>query len=318
MTAGDGILYDLPSLNPIHTKLERFELFSTQQAYFIVACDKNNNAYRVLKIDRTLIIPSNNSHQNNSNVGSVVNATASNGSDHADCGSVDSSSKQYQQSSSASAESPASPRPPQNEALPQNQSSVTAQNAIHSRPLSSFCTEDPHVYSQEEIQEMLDMIHSGNKHAGGLRPITKAYGIVGFIRFLDCYYLTLITKRVKVGSIGGCAIYSIKSTETFPIKPADLQHPGKSGGMTSESGSIAGGNGGGDPSSVLLSLWNQGKRSVGLGLTNREIAELRYQVSDGSDILKLITIFLMNLNLVYLYLGTLSSLRPIEELLFQL
>lgn len=32
-----------------------------------------------------------------------------------------------------------------------------------------------------------------------------------------------------------------------------------------------------DPSSVLLSMWNRGKRSVGLGLTNREIAELRYQ-----------------------------------------
>jgi phosphatidylinositol 3,5-bisphosphate 5-phosphatase len=34
---------------------------------------------------------------------------------------------------------------------------------------------------------------------------------------------------------------------------------------------------GADPSSVLLSMWNRGKRSVGLGLTNREIAELRYQ-----------------------------------------
>jgi hypothetical protein len=32
-----------------------------------------------------------------------------------------------------------------------------------------------------------------------------------------------------------------------------------------------------DPSSVLLSMWNRGKKSVGLGLTNREIAELRYQ-----------------------------------------
>jgi len=32
-----------------------------------------------------------------------------------------------------------------------------------------------------------------------------------------------------------------------------------------------------DPSSMLLSMWNRGKRSVGLGLTNREIAELRYQ-----------------------------------------
>eukprot|EP00957_Ditylum_brightwellii_P046825 3553920-Ditylum_brightwellii.AAC.1 len=50
----------------------------------------------------------------------------------------------------------------------------------------------------------------GGGGGGGLKPIAKAFGIVGFIRFLDCYYLTLITKRVKVGSIGGNGIYSIK------------------------------------------------------------------------------------------------------------
>ena len=96
---------------------------------------------------------------------------------------------------------------------------------------------------------------------GGLKPIVKAYGIVGFIRFLDSYYLTLITKRAKVGSIGGNGIYTIKNTETIPLKPAERQ---------SEMEDL-------DPSSVLLSMWNRGKRSVGLGLSNREIAELRYQ-----------------------------------------
>ena len=140
------------------------------------------------------------------------------------------------------------------------------------RPLSEFLTEDPNVYTQEEIQQMLDMIHDGNRlrredradvNGGGLKPIAKAYGIVGFIRFLDCYYLTLITRRAKVGSIGGNGIYTIKNTETFPIKPAE-------GGSASDMDIQ-------DPSSVLLSMWNRGKRSVGLGLTNREIAELRYQ-----------------------------------------
>jgi hypothetical protein len=147
------------------------------------------------------------------------------------------------------------------------------------RPLSEFLTEDPNVYTQEEIQDMLDMIHDGNRlrredrsggdasgQGGGLKPIAKAYGIVGFIRFLDCYYLTLITRRAKVGSIGGNGIYTIKSTETFPIKPAE-RAPGSTSDMDVHA----------DPSSVLLSMWNRGKRSVGLGLTNREIAELRYQ-----------------------------------------
>jgi len=233
-----------PSLDPTLSKLERFELFSTQQAYYIVACDKNNNKYRVLKIDRTLI-PSNQEQQH---VGESNTAE----------GSVSSSEQQ-----NAATTSPGD-----------GSSSLDAfENSVYSnRPLSSFCMEDAHVYDQEEIQEMLDMIHNGNKNVGGLRPICKAYGIVGIIRFLDCYYLTLITKRVKVGSIGGCAIYSIKSTETFPLKAAEMQSSRQGG---ADSNVNAGG--GADPSSMLLSLWNHGKRSVGLGLTNREIAELRYQ-----------------------------------------
>jgi predicted DNA-binding transcriptional regulator YafY len=44
-----------PSLDPYIGKLERFELFSTNQCYYLVACDKNHTAYRVLKMDRTLI-----------------------------------------------------------------------------------------------------------------------------------------------------------------------------------------------------------------------------------------------------------------------
>jgi hypothetical protein len=139
-------------------------------------------------------------------------------------------------------------------------------------------TEDPNVYSQEEVKEMLDMIHDGNRmtrsdgtpgtltarSGGGLKPIVKAYGVVGFIRFLDCYYLTLVTRRAKVGTIGGHGIYTIKNVETVPLKPA-------------ERSPVPGSDDSADPSSVLLSMWNRGKRSVGLGLTNREIAELRYQ-----------------------------------------
>ena len=51
---------------------------------------------------------------------------------------------------------------------------------------------------------------SGGNGGTGLKPICKAYGILGFIKFLDCYYLTLITKRAKVGNIGGNSIYTIK------------------------------------------------------------------------------------------------------------
>jgi hypothetical protein len=234
-----------PTIDPYVAKLERYELFCTQQAYYLVGCNKLNTHYRVLKMDRTLIERP-----------------------------VDSNAT----SPKVSSEQPTQLIPSSSNAS----ETQTVENAGHNskptlRPLSEFLSEDPMVYTQEEIQDMLDMIHDGNRlrregsaaegtQDGGLKPIAKAYGVVGFVKFLDCYYLTLITRRAKVGSIGGNGVYTIKNTETFPIKPAE-RVPGSATDMDIHA----------DPSSVLLNMWNRGKRSVGLGLTNREIAELRYQ-----------------------------------------
>eukprot|EP00934_Nitzschia_sp_Nitz4_P008021 Nitzschia sp. Nitz4//scaffold1_size375055//278359//282522//NITZ4_000307-RA/size375055-augustus-gene-0.689-mRNA-1//1//CDS//3329541138//8011//frame0 len=236
-----------PTIDPYVGKLERYELFCTNQSYYLVGCNKMNTAYRVLKMDRTLI------------------------ERPADASSLkDVNQQPAPLSMSASTGSNASES--------QNVADAAHKAKPTLRPLSEFLTEDPNVYTQQEIQDMLDMIHDGNRlrregtssdgtgQDGGLKPIATAYGIVGFIRFLDCYYLTLITRTAKVGNIGGNGIYSIKGTETFPIKPAD-RVPGSASDMDIHA----------DPSSVLLNMWNRGKRSVGLGLTNREIAELRYQ-----------------------------------------
>lgn len=231
-----------PSVDPYIAKLERYELFCTNQSYYLVGCNKQNSAYRVLKMDRTRI-ERRDGLPNKPDLNRQERPPNPNGNNPSDDpGMAD--------------------------------ASHTAKQTLN--PLSEFLTEDPNVYSQPEIKEMLDMIHEGNRlrrddrpgdkgfNGGGLKPITKAYGIVGFVRFLDCYYLTLITRRAKVGSIGGNSIYTIKNTETFPIKPAE--------GLSGSDMDLHA-----DPSSVLLSMWNRGKRSVGLGLTNREIAELRYQ-----------------------------------------
>lgn len=255
---------DNPSLDPYIGKLERYELFCTNQSYYLVGCNKQNSQYRVIKMDRTLIerpvtAEQSQQQQQQQQQPTQVNMSASNASNLSDGATINAT------------------HPSMNQSVLND----TAHNAKPTlRNLSEFLTEDPNVYSQAEIQEMLDMIHDGNRlrkedhrstavegGGGGLKPIAKAYGIVGFIKFLDCYYLTLITRRAKVGSIGGNGIYTIKSTETFPIKPAESSSRVGRGEMDIHA----------DPSSVLLNMWNRGKRSVGLGLTNREIAELRYQ-----------------------------------------
>lgn len=64
--------------------------------------------------------------------------------------------------------------------------------------LADICQEDPNVYSPLDMLEMLDMINEGNRNVGGLRLTAKGHGIVGFAKFLDCYYLNLITQRKLV------------------------------------------------------------------------------------------------------------------------
>lgn len=57
------------------------------------------------------------------------------------------------------------------------------------------------MYTPIDMIEMLDMIHEGNRTVGGLTMTAKGYGIVGFVRFLDCYYLNFITQRRLVSLV---------------------------------------------------------------------------------------------------------------------
>jgi hypothetical protein len=132
------------TLEPVVSKLERFVLYETLPYMYLVACDKLQSQYRLLKIDRCIVQPAS---------------------------------------------------------------------------LADICVEDPIVYSRGDMETMLDMIHEGNRATGGLRSVGSGFGIMGFVKFLDCYYLNLITQRKKVGSLGGNLVYAVKATELFPIKP---------------------------------------------------------------------------------------------------
>lgn len=92
---------------------------------------------------------------------------------------------------------------------------------VKPQSLSEIVREDPLVYTANEIADILDMIHEGNKTSGGLIKVCDACAIVGFMKFLNGYYLILITQRKEVGCIAGNFIYSIKATEMFPIKPRE-------------------------------------------------------------------------------------------------
>ncbi|XP_035613612.1 polyphosphoinositide phosphatase [Oncorhynchus keta] len=93
--------------------------------------------------------------------------------------------------------------------------------------------DDKHVYNQQELRELLGRLDLGNrtkmgqKGSSGLSRAVSAYGIVGFVRFLEGYYLVLITKRRKMADIGGHSIYKIEDTNMIyiPNDSVRVTHP---------------------------------------------------------------------------------------------
>ncbi|KAJ3220558.1 phosphatidylinositol-3,5-bisphosphate 5-phosphatase [Clydaea vesicula] len=78
-------------------------------------------------------------------------------------------------------------------------------------------TTDETFYSKKQTIELIQMIHDGNKHSGGLQKVGSYFGLIGFIKFLEGYYIILINKRSAVALIGGHYIYHIDDTEMLRI-----------------------------------------------------------------------------------------------------
>ena len=93
-------------------------------------------------------------------------------------------------------------------------------------------SDDIHEYDKEELTELLTMINNasttkGSKSANGILKAHKGYGIVGFIRFLEGYYLILITKQIPVAILGFHTIYTIEDASLIyvPYENADKAQP---------------------------------------------------------------------------------------------
>lgn len=78
-------------------------------------------------------------------------------------------------------------------------------------------TEDDTTYSRKEMNETLTAIDDGNKSTGGLRMKCSFWGLLGFIRFTEAYYMLIVTSRKQVAMIGGHYIYQVEGTELIPL-----------------------------------------------------------------------------------------------------
>ncbi|KAF3767500.1 hypothetical protein M406DRAFT_39276 [Cryphonectria parasitica EP155] len=88
-------------------------------------------------------------------------------------------------------------------------------------------TDDKIVYTQKQMNQLLDTIDDGNKGTGGIRLKCTTWGLLGFIKFTGPYYMLLITKRSIVAMLGGHYIYQIEGTELIPLTPARYKTDGR-------------------------------------------------------------------------------------------
>ncbi|XP_034950859.1 polyphosphoinositide phosphatase isoform X2 [Chelonus insularis] len=91
-------------------------------------------------------------------------------------------------------------------------------------PKDLIVVDDKMEYTHEEIADLVNMIDMGNRtkmnqknKSGGVAKIVSAFGIVGFVRFLEGYYIILVTKRRRVAVIGHHTIYKIEDTSMIYI-----------------------------------------------------------------------------------------------------
>jgi hypothetical protein len=77
--------------------------------------------------------------------------------------------------------------------------------------------EDDIVYDKREMNQLLNAIDDGNKGQGGMKLKCSAWGLLGFIRFTEAYYMLLITKKAQAAMIGGHYVYQVDGTELIPL-----------------------------------------------------------------------------------------------------
>jgi hypothetical protein len=77
-------------------------------------------------------------------------------------------------------------------------------------------------YTRAECHHAVEALHRAHANTGGVTKVADVYGLVGFVRFLEGYYLIAITKRGPVAYIGGHEIFSIDDTLFISIaRPKD-------------------------------------------------------------------------------------------------
>lgn len=81
----------------------------------------------------------------------------------------------------------------------------------------SLVTEDEATYTHAQMTNLLQMIDDGNKSQGGLKRLMQVEAVCGFVRFLEGFYVLVVTKCSVVAEIGSHQVYSIDDTRLIGV-----------------------------------------------------------------------------------------------------
>jgi hypothetical protein len=80
--------------------------------------------------------------------------------------------------------------------------------------LADIVFEEPRIFYGDELDEYIAEIKTVNSVNVVIR---KAYGLLGFIKFLKGYYIVMITEKKKIAKIGRHNIYKVKDVVIKPL-----------------------------------------------------------------------------------------------------
>ncbi|WVZ73391.1 hypothetical protein U9M48_021702 [Paspalum notatum var. saurae] len=73
------------------------------------------------------------------------------------------------------------------------------------------------VYTESEHSDLLKDLDEEHRSTGGVKFVTKFYGIIGFIKFLGPYYMLIITEQKRIGEILGHPVYQVTRTQMVEL-----------------------------------------------------------------------------------------------------
>lgn len=80
--------------------------------------------------------------------------------------------------------------------------------------------QDPSDFRPIELESTLQMIAVGNQSSGGLKNLGRFQGLIGFVKFLESFYIILIQKKSQIAQLGKYRLFHLDDIKVIRLSAA--------------------------------------------------------------------------------------------------